>query len=137
VCYKNRGVAGRITPRTLLYKIKKLPFDEAADSDQFPLSVFLFFFRHIHDFATFVISAIGANGMRQAHFATIRTLGYIGGGQKIVSSAAISACAGYFSLWKRRHVSILLVNAFRSNCPFSEQNNYMQSVLLRQPPNYF
>jgi len=66
------------------------------------VSLFLFFF-HADDFAAFIVSTIWADGMRQAHLATIAAGYQVERFQSIVGAAAITTSFGQFPFWLWGH----------------------------------
>jgi hypothetical protein len=59
------------------------------------------------DFAAFILSAFGADGMRQAFFATIGAGNQVVDLQGIVGAATITATLRMFTLWMRGHALLL------------------------------
>jgi uncharacterized membrane protein len=59
------------------------------------------------DFAALILSALGADGVGQAHFAAIRAGDKVLGLQGIVGAAAVAAALRMFTLWMRGHALLL------------------------------
>jgi len=59
------------------------------------------------DFAALVLSALGADGVGQAHFAAIGAGDQVLGLQGIVGAAAVTATLRMFTLWMRGHALLL------------------------------
>ncbi len=78
---------------------------------QFVFSGYLLVVGDFENFAPFIITTFGANGMRQAHGTAVGAGGQIAGFQSVVGAAAITATFGNFSFWQRGHESFSLIQA--------------------------
>jgi hypothetical protein len=65
------------------------------------LALFLFF--GLDYFAAFVVTAVGANGMRQPFFAAVAARDQVAGLQRIMCTAAITASLAVFPFWMWWH----------------------------------
>jgi hypothetical protein len=64
---------------------------------------FLFFFFGCYNFPSLIMSAFGADGMREAHFTTIAALNQVIGLQCVMGAATIAAALRKFPFWLRNH----------------------------------
>ena len=67
---------------------------------------FLFFFDCDH-FATLILPAVGADGVRQAHSAAVGAGGQVRSLQRIMRAAAVTAAFRVFTLWLGAHLLLL------------------------------
>jgi hypothetical protein len=65
--------------------------------------LFLLFSFLSDDFATFVVTAFRADGVRQAHLAAVAAGYKVAGFQGVMGATAITATLGKFSLWMWWH----------------------------------
>jgi hypothetical protein len=63
----------------------------------------LLFFLDRNNLTTLIVTAIGANGMRGAHFATIGTVHNRYQGEGIMRASAVAATARMFTFWLWNH----------------------------------
>jgi hypothetical protein len=65
------------------------------------------FFFNIYHFTALVMTAVGANGVRQAHLTAVAALYQVARFQRVMGTPAIAATGGVFSLWMWGHVLLL------------------------------
>jgi hypothetical protein len=71
--------------------------DTGRDNHSRPVDqLFLF---NADNFAAFVMTTVGADGMRQPHFAAVAALNQISGFQCIVCTASIATTFRQFTFW--------------------------------------
>jgi hypothetical protein len=63
----------------------------------------LFFFFYFDNFAAFIMTAVWANPVRQAHFAAIAALHQILGGHSVMRASTITTTRGVLTFWLRGH----------------------------------
>lgn len=73
--------------------------------------MFLFFF-DFDDFASFVVAAVGADGVGKAHGAAVGAEGEVAGFECVVSAAVVAAALGVFAFWMWGHGSFSLMVFF-------------------------
>jgi len=72
-----------------------------------PALFLLFFFFHGDDFASLVMPAIGAYGMRKPHLPAIAALNQVYSRNGIMRPAAITSALGMLALWMWNHAVLL------------------------------
>jgi hypothetical protein len=72
-----------------------------------PFALFLLFFFDLDDFATLIIPAVGANGVRETHLTAVAALDELGHNKCIVGSPAVAASFRKFTfrLWNHFYSS--------------------------------